>query len=482
MKRIYSFIAFIAAVAMFTACGSDDASYNAVPTLEVTSADVLFEAEGGDGSIVLNTANTVAAATDANWLTLTVNGNKVVVTANPNLSLEGRNAVIKLHAGNTETQVTATQKSSIYGVPSQEFEIADYEASIDIPVTHTQDVTVQSNTEWITATWNPETNKIEIEAEDNNEADPREGTITITMGEYSDEITIVQHGFLLELEEEEVETKDDAGNVSVSVNHSRAIEKIESQADWIKASFNNKTNTLVCKVTANDTGWERTGTVTITSGPVTRTLTITQFDYDKDVLGEFDFVYASDALGSKWNAIPAELTSDELILHVTKTIDFTIPVEHDADNRTVFAGPSFSHVGTFLSSYIRLHFGFIYEGKLVSTHMLTTQDSYYSYGEFDTYEYKDGRVSVIANLTGSIIADNDMVLWALYPYKDADETTIATSTKPTMVAYYPTLERVIYEPDQGAKAHKAKSRNTTAPLGSKQNPIPAFDMPLVLQK
>lgn len=480
MKRIYSFIAFIAAVAMFTACGSDDASYNAVPTLEVTSADVLFEAEGGDGSIVLNTANTVAAATDANWLTLTVNGNKVVVTANPNLSLEGRNAVIKLHAGNTETQVTATQKSSIYGVPSQEFEIADYEASIDIPVTHTQDVTVQSNTDWITATWNPETNKIEIEAEDNNEADPREGTITITMGDYSDEITIVQHGFLLELEEEEVETTDDAGNVSVSVNHSRVIEKVESQADWIKASFNNKTNALVCKVTANDTGWERTGTVTITSGPVTRTLTITQFDYTKDVLGEFEFVYATDAMGSQWSSISAELTSDELILHVTKTIDFTIPVEHDADNRTVFAGPSNSFVGNLLTNYVRLHFGFIYENNIYSTSMLSTQ-GYYSYGEFDTYEYKDGSISVLAQFAGSIISDNDMFAWEFYPYKDA-EATVPSSTKAIMSVYYPSLERIIYEPDQGAKAHKAKSRNTTAPLGSKQNPIPAFDMPLVLQK
>ena len=479
MKRIYSFIAFIAAVAMFTACGSDDASYNAVPTLEVTSADVLFEAEGGDGSIVLNTANTVAAATDANWLTLTVNGNKVVVTANPNLSREGRNAVIKLHAGNTETQVTATQKSSIYGVPSQEFEIADYEASIDIPVTHTQDVTVQSNTDWITATWNPETNKIEIEAEDNNEADPREGTITITMGEYSDEITIVQHGFLLELEEEEVETTDDAGNVSVSVNHSRVIEKVESQADWIKASFNNKTNALVCKVTANDTGWERTGTVTITSGPVTRTLTITQFDYTKDVLGEFEFVYASDAMGSQWSSIPAELTSDELILHVTKTVDFTIPVEHDTKSRIVFAGPSNSFVGDFLTYYIRLHFGFIYENNIYSTSILSTQD-YYSYGEFDTYEYKDGSISVLAQFAGSIISDNDMFAWEFYPYKDAEATV--PSTKAIMSVYYPSLERVIYEPDQGAKAHKAKSRNTTAPLGSKQNPIPAFDMPLVLQK
>ena len=85
----------------------------------------------------------------------------------------------------------------------------------------------------------------------------------------------------------------------------------------------------------------------------------------------------------------------------------------------------------------------------------------------------------MASLAGSIIANGDLINWTLYAYKDSE------ATKPTQVimsVYYPSLERVIYVPDQGAKAYKAKSRNTTAPLGSKQNPIPAFDTPIVLQK
>ena len=70
---------------MFTACGNDDATYEPAPKLEVASADVLFEADGGDGSVVVNASGTVSATTDASWLTLSVQGNKVAVKANPNL-------------------------------------------------------------------------------------------------------------------------------------------------------------------------------------------------------------------------------------------------------------------------------------------------------------------------------------------------------------------------------------------------------------
>lgn len=479
MKRLYSFIALIAAVTMFTACGSDDASYNATPTLEVTTADVLFEAEGGDGSIVLNTTNTVTAATDASWLTLTVNGNKVIVTANPNISLEGRNAVIKLHAGNTEAQVTATQKSSIYGIPKQEYKIGDYQATLDIPVTHTQPVNVQSNTAWINATWNAESNKIEIVAENNDEAESREGTITITMGEYSDEITIIQQGFLLELEKEEVEVKNEAGTVSVNVNHSRDIETVESQADWIKASFNSKNSTLTCKVTANTTGWERIGTVIITSGPVTRTLTISQFDYEKNVLGEYDFVFFS---GTQWASLPAELTAEELIIHVASSMDLAIPVVHDTEARVIAAGPSLSPIGNIMGYAIRLHFGFFYGSSMYFTSALTQQDGHYSYGELTTYE-DSGTLYAMVQFSGSILEDDDMAAWAFFAYKDAVSTT--TDAILTIIGtpyYYPYLERVVYEPSGEAKAYKAKHRNTTAPLGSKENPIPAFNTPIMLNK
>lgn len=339
MKRIYSFIALIAAVAMFTACGSDDASYNATPTLDIESADVLFEAEGGDGYITANTTSELTATTESNWVTLTVTGNVVTVTADPNITLDGRSAVIKLSAGGTETTVTATQKASIYGVQSLEYEIGDYEASLEIPVVHTMPVTVESNVDWITAVFNEETNQIELVAENNDEEDEREGTITVSMGDYSDEITITQIGFLLELEKELVNTKsNEAATVFVKVNHSRPIESVTCEDEWGTATFNASSNQIQCDVEANETGWRRNTTVSVTSGPVTRTLIVSQFDFADNIQGNYTLWYYS----SGWASIPVTLTTTSATegtltwnaKYSSASEPFVIPITLDAETET----------------------------------------------------------------------------------------------------------------------------------------------------
>ena len=308
MKKILSFIVLLTGVISFTSCSNDDASYNPVPKLEIESSDVMFESDGGNGSIVVNASSAVTATTDASWLTLSVQGNKVVVTANPNITLDGRSATIKLVSGNTEAYVTATQKGSIYGIPSLYYEIGDYQASLDIDVIHSQEVTVESQTAWLTATFNKETNQIEITAEDNNDADPREGSIKVTMGDYIDEITIVQSGLLLEPEKEILKTKnDDAETLKVTVAHSRPV-TVKSNDEWITATWNASKNELTCSVTANETGWRREGTVTLTSGPVSKTVTISQFDFVNDIQGNYYLVYYS----SGWKGVVVTLeTSSE---------------------------------------------------------------------------------------------------------------------------------------------------------------------------
>ena len=341
MKRIYSFIALIAAVALFTACGSDDASYNATPTLDIESADVLFEAEGGDGYITANTTSELTATTESNWVTLTVTGNVVTVTADPNITLDGRSAVIKLSAGGTEATVTATQKGSIYGVPSLEFEIGDYNASLEIPVVHNMPVSVESNVDWITAVFNEETNQIELVAENNDEEDERVGSITVSMGDYSDEITITQIGFLLELEKELVNTKsNEAATVLVKVNHSRPIESVTCEDEWGTATFNASSNQIQCDVDANETGWRRNTTVTITSGPMTRTLIVSQFDFVENIQGNYGLAYYSSTSGGFVYTPVTLAATDETHGTLTftagsfATLGIVIPVEFDKETES----------------------------------------------------------------------------------------------------------------------------------------------------
>jgi hypothetical protein len=338
MKKIFGFIALLAGVISFTSCSSDDATYTPTPKLEIEAADVLFEAEGGQGSIILNTSSAVTTTTDADWLTLSVSGNKVNVVANPNITLNGRSALIKLKAGETEASVTATQKSSIYGIPSLEYEMGDYQASLNIDVVHSHEVTVESQTDWLTAVFNEETSQIELVAEDNNEADPRVGTVIVTMGEYIDKIAVTQSGFLLEPEKEILETKNnEAETLTFAVSHSRSV-TVSTEDDWITATWDAKKSIVTCEVTANETGWRRTGTITLTSGPVTKTVTISQFDFVENIQGEYQLVYYS----SGWKAMGVVLeatseTAGTLTWKGKYTVasgPFVVPISIDAATRS----------------------------------------------------------------------------------------------------------------------------------------------------
>lgn len=347
MKKVFSIFAIIAAVTLFTACGDDDATYQATPKLEVASVDVLFESDGGTGNIVVSTNQALTATTDANWLTLSVSGNTVNLNASPNITLNGRSALIKLKAGDTEAEVTATQKSSIYGLADGlEYEMGDYQAKLNIDVVHSSNVTVQSGVDWLTATFNNETSQIEVTAQDNDNAEPREGYVTVDMNGIQDKVLITQIGMLLDLDADTVRTKNnDPETLRVGLNHSRPV-TVESQDEWITASFDSKTNQVVCEVnSANETGWRRFGTVNIQSGTVTKTLVVSQFDFVKDIQGAYFLMYYSS--GWKQMGMILETTSDTegtltfatgslagIVLPITldaATETFTVPNEYDTD-------------------------------------------------------------------------------------------------------------------------------------------------------
>ena len=353
MKKILSFIVLLAGVTMFTSCGDDDATYQATPKLEIASADVLFEADGGDGSIVVNGSGTVTATTDASWLTLSVQGSQVIVTAQPNLTLDGRSAVIKLVSGSTEAQVTATQKSSVYGVPSLEYEIGDYQASLGIDVVHNQAVTVESQSEWLTATFNEGTSQIEIVAEDNNEADPRVGIVTVTMGDYSNDIVITQQGFLLEPETDKIKSTNEAGDYTISISHSRAV-TVKSNDEWVTATWNARTNVLSCSITANDTGAPRVGTVTITSGPVVKTVAFIQYEF-KDLLGDYALFFTQEQGSEDFYYVPATLSTTSLDFALYSKYPWSIPLVCDEATAT-FTMTSGSYVGAYGPYFIYLIF------------------------------------------------------------------------------------------------------------------------------
>jgi len=350
MKKILSIVVLLAGVMLITSCSSEDATYTPVKPLEILTTDLSFEPDGGSGTITVNTSSAVTATTESSWLTLSVNGNVVTATAPLNSSLDGRSALITITDGKSETEVTATQKGSVYGIAGGlEYTIADsLGANVSIPVVHTSPVTVSSEADWFTVTFNAETSAIEIVAKANPDATERTATVAFQTGIIKDELSITQVGLTLNLDAKVFNISNAGGKLEVGVEYSQEF-TVTTDADWVTTEFDVDRDTLVMTVGANPTIAPREAVVSVTSGNVTKSVTITQFD-PISIYGDYMFLYKDDKGELKYFA--ATLTETELQI---PALNWSIPVttDNEAMSVTIDSG---SYVGTFQAYFMYMLF------------------------------------------------------------------------------------------------------------------------------
>ena len=199
MKKIFSILlTLIAALGVFscqTEKDADGSQYLAGPALEIISKEVVFAPQGGSGSIVINTRETVSASADRSWAVVTVAGNRVTVTVDRNESLESRYATIKLAAGSASAEVTAQQ----FGINSAHAWDDTYTfpfggGELDLPYGENGTVWVDvSETNWITAQVDEENHLIHFTVAKSIYNYERVGHVTVTIGDdYTRELTFIQ--------------------------------------------------------------------------------------------------------------------------------------------------------------------------------------------------------------------------------------------------------------------------------------------------
>ena len=199
MKKIFSILlTLIAALGVFscqTEKDADGSQYLAGPALEIISKEVVFAPQGGSGSIVINTRETVSASADRSWAVVTVTGNRVTITVDRNESLESRYATIKLAAGGASAEVTAQQ----FGINSAYAWDDTYTfpyggGTLDLPYGESGTVWVDvSETNWITAQVDEENHLIHFTVAKSIYNYERVGHVTVTVGDdYTRELTFIQ--------------------------------------------------------------------------------------------------------------------------------------------------------------------------------------------------------------------------------------------------------------------------------------------------
>ena len=245
----------LAGVISFTSCSDDDPTYTAPAELSLKSADAFFEAAGGTGSIVVNSAESITATSNAEWLKAAVNGNTVTLTVAANDKLEGRSTNVVLKSATAVKEVNVTQRGIIYGLADgYVYRVADTANSqVSVPVAQTAGATVSSLADWLTATFNSQTSMVEIVAASNDTESERAGLVAIQTGTVKDTIQIIQDAILFKLEKNAVTLPGEGGTQTVLIDHSRPV-TATADADWITCVLNGTADTLAVSSMTRELG------------------------------------------------------------------------------------------------------------------------------------------------------------------------------------------------------------------------------------
>ena len=448
---------------MFTSCGKDDATYTAIPKLDVSKAEVLFESNGGTGSITINTSSPVTATTESTWLTVSANGNVVTATAPVNGSLDGRSATIIIKAGDAQAIVTATQKGSVYGINGGlEYELSDTaQAKVSIPVVQSAGVSVTSLADWLTASFNSETSTIEVVATSNDVEEPRIGYVAFQTGNVKDTLEIAQAGLLLNLEKLSIAVPNEGGIQSVTIEHSRPV-TIETSSEWIVCAFNDKTNVLSISIDENK-ALARQGTITVKSLDIEKTISVIQYDpasLADQIVGDYYFTYYNDK--GEMKAFAATLTEEALQL---PALGWSIPVTIDKENLTVSVKCG-SYVGTYSSYFMYLLF-------------IDETDEYWSAEDTESVataalsleDIGEGELTLAGDFAGTFGEDNDKFgsfYFAAFSEQSLDLSDEGPYLGGLLQCYYPGLMKVPAEEEAAPAMLRRAPKVKMVPTFSKK--------------
>lgn len=198
MKKYLNMILAIAGAVLLYSCSTqepDGSQYAASPSIEIVSKDDVFPSEGGTGTIVVNTRETVTAASDRTWLTVSVSGRSIYLTATENETLESRYASVSIKAGDAASEITVQQfgmTSELMWESSYDFPYGGDELSLGFSESGVIRVTVPEGKDWISV--DVEDKVLTITTSPNAYKASREGKVRFSAGEKVREVGVVQAG------------------------------------------------------------------------------------------------------------------------------------------------------------------------------------------------------------------------------------------------------------------------------------------------
>ena len=196
--RKYAYMFMAAALSVFASCENQEVEAPVdVPVLAVTSSQALFPAEGGTGTVVVEaTGSAVSAETNKDWLSVSVSGNTVTLTATENKNIQSRYALVTIKSGEAQAQVTAQQLGYQTATISLDDILSDSNThTYRYPYTYAGTISLTSTVSWLAATAVEDASgkAIEVAIEENREGKTRYGQILWQLGMEEGVINVTQY-------------------------------------------------------------------------------------------------------------------------------------------------------------------------------------------------------------------------------------------------------------------------------------------------
>lgn len=167
------------------------------PALSVVKSTLAIPAKGGEATIDIKSEGVVLAKTDASWLNVSVDGKKVIASAEANLSLQSRYAQVVVNGSGESVTLTVQQFGmKTTGFAPEDITVDYHAAKVVYNYDYDEMLEASCDASWITLDVTENALNIAI-AQDATEATisdkQRTAVISWSLGMDSGEIAVVQH-------------------------------------------------------------------------------------------------------------------------------------------------------------------------------------------------------------------------------------------------------------------------------------------------
>lgn len=152
MKHLYTLL-ILALCVCFTGC-SDDDDDNVVKQLKVIKSDVIFDYNGGTGSIEFSSQLPASVSSTEDWCKASLNNNTVAITVETNYRPESRSAMVIITSGDEKTSIPVYQDGEKLITNLKDTQLSDKGEEVTFEYESILDVKVEGgDSSWLTYTF-----------------------------------------------------------------------------------------------------------------------------------------------------------------------------------------------------------------------------------------------------------------------------------------------------------------------------------------